>query len=228
MKTLAMLASCVVALLSMDQCGQPAAIDPRPGDLQADWRINLGRQRTFGQGTPMLVELRLRNTADVSVNLPNLIKPHLDGNRPEDIYWTSLNAPPRKLKPGEQAKILWSLENELGPGRHKLVMFGESATQVTSDPLEFTIESWQASEMLRDYYAAMQAHYKKDGGDVLRRLKVKADQPSSPPSVNLQLAELLEAKGDLKGAREHYRTFAERTYGSGTIPGWLQAKIEED
>ncbi len=226
MKTFALVLPCVMALLTMERCAQPAAVDPRPGDIQGEWRVNLGRQRSFGQGTPLLVELRLHNSSDQTVYLPALITPMLAERSPESLVWTPLQTWPRKLRSGDSIPVLWSLDSSLEAGDYQLQLFGESADILEVQAVQFSIEAWQASPLLRDYYASLKAHYEKNGGDLLPRLRDQATDPNAPPSVHLQLAELLESTGDVEGAKQHYRRFAEKTFGTEAIPGWLLAKIE--
>lgn len=228
MKTFALVIPCILALLSMERCTQPAAVEPQPGDLVGEWRINLGRQRSFGQGSPLLAELRLRNLSENTVYLPTLITPEFQGQGPDETQWTLLKSWPRKLRSGDSAACLWSIESELSPGPHTVRLYGESASLLEVQPMEFTIENWQASELLRDYYYSLRGHYERGGGEILQRLKEQAERPDAPPSVHLQLAELMESAGNESGAREHYGIFAERTFGTGAIPGWLMAKLEEE
>ena len=211
-----------VAALAMSGCVE-RIVEPRQGDLQGEWRVNLGRAPMVGAGAPIFAELRITNTSQRHVRLSSVLSPELRGATAV-LLWSSLTTSPPNLRPGDTATLAWQMQGVLSPGSYQISTLGGNVF-VTASPCVLTLTHQQAAPATVELYEDQIARFRGEVEISIARLRERVDSGEPNPTDQYRLADLLELSGQAAAARKQYQAFASQAYGDGSYPAWLEAKL---
>jgi len=199
-------------------CGR-LALEPGPGTLRAEWRVNGEASGQVRRGVPVIVQLRVRNVARLPVRLPADLAPRIAGT----AEGTPLGELPAVLRPGGSAEGWWVWPDGWAAGVHEVGFASDAVLAAPVAVMEVSAEPAGPAERIAG--RAMVARLTGTEGELAQALVREQEGRDWLPTTRLEVAALFAEAGEPDAALGQYEALAEEVYGVETLPSWLQARM---